>query len=226
MSAAIRTGDPAAAVDACPGWSLADLVRHTGQVHRWARVAVENGRAPERGEVEPPGDDENLAVWIVDGAQRLADSLEATDPAGATWHPFPVVQQNWVWARRQAIETMIHRWDAESAAGLDALIDPTLASEGIHEFVEMAYPRIIIREDVRPPDASLHLHCTDVDGEWLIWTDDGQYRMLPVHEKGDAAMRGPAADLLLAITGRIDRSRIDIVGDESAAAAWLDLPGL
>ena len=48
--------------------------------------------------------------------------------------------------------------------------------------------------------------------------------MLPVHDKGDAAIRGPAADIWLLLMGRLDRSKLDVVGDASAAAAWLDLP--
>ena len=78
--------------------------------------------------------------------------------------------------------------------------------------------------EVDPPASSLHVHCTDVDGEWLVWGDKGEYRMLPVHDKGDAAIRGPAANIWLLLMGRLDRSKLDVVGDASAAAAWLDLP--
>ena len=63
-----------------------------------------------------------------------------------------------------------------------------------------------------------------MSGEWLVWSDNGSYRMLPVHDKGDAALRGPAADIWLVLMGRLDRSEVDIVGDPAAADAWLDLP--
>ena len=86
-------------------------------------------------------------------------------------------------------------------------------------------PPRVASHSVDAPTASLHVHCTDTDGEWLIWGEAGAYRMLPIHDKGDAALRGPAADLLLVLMGRLDRSVVDIVGDPAAAAAWLDLPG-
>ncbi len=225
VSAVVRTRPLEAPVAACPGWDVKRLVTHLGDVHRWATYALTHGRAPDPDPgFEPPSDDE-LAVWIVDGAAGLTAAIEAGDPDAETWHPFPLEQRRWVWARRQAIETAIHRWDAEQAGGAAAPIDPRLATDGVHEYVEMGLPRVLRREQVGAPDASLHLHCTDVDGEWLLWGDGGDYRMLPIHDKGDAALRGTAADLLLVLMGRVDRSAIEVLGDPAAAAAWLDLPG-
>lgn len=75
------------------------------------------------------------------------------------------------------------------------------------------------------------MHCTDDDladgaGEWIMWNEDGEYRMATEHRTGDAALRGLAADLLLVLMGRVDRSSIVVVGDATAADVWLDLPGL
>ena len=180
--------------------------------------------APGRNDVADPGETD-LAVWIVDGAAALIDAIRASPPHADTWHPFPLEQKAWVWARRQAIETTVHRWDAETAAGRSATLDPHLAGDGIHEYLEMGLPRVLGRESLDAPTTSFHVHCTDTDGEWLIWGDAGGFRMLPIHDKGDAALRGPAAELLLVLMGRLDRSVVDIVGDPAAAAAWLDLPG-
>ena len=229
MSSVIRTADAAASVAACPGWDVERVVGHTGTVHRWATSALLHATPPGPGIDFGPPTDANLAVWIVDGAAALIDTLRSTNPEADTWHPFPLEQQAWVWARRQALETAMHRWDAQTAVGLDSLLDPHLSSEGIHEYLEMGLPRVVSRADVELPISSLHVHCTDVDGEWLIWSDGGIYRMLPVHDKGDAAIRGAAADIWLLLMGRLDRdgvdSSINIVGDAAAADAWLDLPG-
>lgn len=226
ISSVVRTADLAAPVAACPGWDLRHLVEHVGGVHRWATYAIVNGSQPPADGDVAPGPDDNLAVWIVDGATALIKALDESEPDGDTWHPFAALEQKvWVWARRQGLETAMHRWDAQTAAGLDASLDPELSSSGIGEYLEMALPRVLSRANVAPPAASLHVHCTDVDGEWLIWSDNGTYRMLPVHDKGDAALRGRAADLWLCLMGRLDRSELDIVGDAAAADAWLDLPG-
>ncbi|NND73865.1 MAG: maleylpyruvate isomerase family mycothiol-dependent enzyme [Ilumatobacter sp.] len=225
VSAVVRTASPDAPIPACPGWDVRRLVTHLGAVHRWATSALVHGRPPDSDAAAGPPADDELAVWIVDGAAALIDAVQAADPEADTWHPFPLEQRAWVWGRRQAIETAVHRWDAQHAVGDPSPIDAQLAGEGIHEYVEMGLPRVLQREQVGAPSTSLHVHCTDVDGEWLLWGDGGDYRMLPIHDKGDAALRGPAADLLLVLMGRLDRSVLDIVGDPAAAAAWLDLPG-
>lgn len=225
ISASVRTGALDAKVAACPEWDVRTLVEHVSFVHRWATLAIGSGAAPDASAVAKPAADDDLAVWIVDGAAALIAAIEATDPEADTWHPFPFDQKNWVWARRMAMETLVHRWDAETAVGRDASIDPTIASEAIHEYMEIGFPRVLGRPEIDPPSASLHVHCTDTDGEWLIWSDGGEYRMLPVHDKGDAAMRGTAEALLLVLTGRTDRNEIDIVGERAAADPWLDLPG-
>lgn len=239
MSSIIRTADNAAPVAACPEWDVGTVVTHTGNVHRWATHALQHGARPSADIEFGPSADDNIAVWIVDGATALIDTLRATDPGADTWHPFTLEQKAWVWGRRQALETAMHRWDAQTAVGRDALLDPALSSEGIHEYLEMGLPRVVARAGVELPSQSLHVHCTDVDGEWLIWSEGGTYRMLPVHDKGDAAIRGTAADIWLLLMGRLARpaserpaperpnpdSSIDIVGDPAAAEAWLGLPG-
>ena len=234
MAQAAAEGDLTAPVAACPGWDLRELVSHTGAVHRWATRAIDGGVAPATVEYSWPAPDaagHDLGAWLVDGAGTLIATLTARDPDEPTWHPFGLEQKVWVWARRQSQETMIHRWDAELAAHGESSLEPARAAEGIAEFFDLALPRVFVREAVALPSPSLHVHCTDDDlpdgaGEWIVWNENGEYRMATEHRKGDAALRGLAADLLLVLMGRADRSSIDVVGDAAAADAWLDLPGL
>jgi uncharacterized protein (TIGR03083 family) len=143
MSAAIRTGDSSTTIAACPDWDLSQLAEHTGWVHRWATDALINSRAPDRETDFGPSTDDDLAVWIVDGATALINAIRATKPDAPTWHPFSLEQQVWVWARRQALETAMHRWDAQTAIGVQAMLDPELSSEGIQEYFEMGLPRVL-----------------------------------------------------------------------------------
>ena len=229
MARTAREGDLNAPVDACPGWDLRELIAHTGAVHRWATTAIVGGEAPAAVEYAfppPAAPGAELGTWLLDGAGTLIASLETRQPEDPTWHPFGLEQQMWVWARRQAQETMIHRWDAEIAAFGASSLEPAAAVEGIAEFFDLALPRVFVRESVAVPASSLHVHCTDRDGEWIAWNDDGEYRLAAEHRKGDAAVRGSAADLLLVLMGRAGPSCIEIVGDPRAADAWLGLPGL
>ncbi|WP_040494498.1 maleylpyruvate isomerase family mycothiol-dependent enzyme [Ilumatobacter nonamiensis] len=228
----LETGDLTAPVDACPGWDLRKLGGHVGFIHRWATLAIEAAAVPDAGLIEEPSseaDADELGAWMRQGAEALTSILEATPPDEPTWHPFPFEQRAWVWSRRQMVETAIHRWDAEVAATGASDLDGRLAATAIAEYFELGLPRVLQRYEGELPSTSLHVHCTDDDlpdgsGEWIVWTENGEYRLAAEHRKGDAALRAPAADLLLVLMGRADRSALNIVGDPAAATAWLDLP--
>lgn len=223
----IRSGDLTAPVTACPGWDVRRLVVHLGTIHRWARHCVVHAASPASTKEFAPGD-RDLGEWFAEGAQEIATALREVDPDAPTWHPFPVARVARVWPRRQALETAVHRWDAQAAIGAPEPIEPDLASDGIDEYFELAIPRLIVREHVSVPATSFHVHCTDVPGEWLVWSADGDYRMKRAHEKGDAALRGPAEAILLRLWGR-DSTRADElspVGDQSALDAWLAFAGM
>lgn len=234
IASCAERGDLTSAVAACPEWDLRKLVVHIGFIHRWATHAIQSGAPAPAGDIGRPdseADGEELGAWMRLGAGILTDVLAATPLDADTWHPFPVEQKAWVWSRRMAMETMVHRWDAEVAASGSSDLDAEGAVTALAELFEMMLPRALKREGSQAPSASLHIHCTDTDlpegmGEWILWGEDGEYRMEAVHRKGDAAIRGLAEPLLLAIMGRTDSRDLDVIGDHGAVAAWLDLPGL
>ena len=183
FAAALERGPLDAPVEACPGWDLAQLAAHLGSVHRWAR----------RAGLVPAPDTTQRTVghrWVLCSgkARSLIEALASVDPDGPTWHPFPVAQVARIWPRRQAQETVVHRWDAEAAVGSPSPIDPELASDGIDEYFEIALPRLGVREHLELPAGSLHVHCTDVAGEWLVDCDGDELRVVREHAKGDAAL--------------------------------------
>ena len=68
----------------------------------------------------------------------------------------------------------------------------------------------------------MHLHCTDVDGEWLVVGEEGRAPVVTrEHAKGGCALRGSAADLLLALWRRVDLDQVDVVGDADLAARFV-----
>jgi len=73
---------------------------------------------------------------------------------------------------------------------------------------------------------SVHLHCTDTDGEWLITRLDADgIEFRREHAKGDVAVRGRADDLLLWLWRRAD-SGVEILGDASVAERFRAFPTL
>ena len=152
-------------------------------------------RSPTRRRLSPTG--------CVGGAPTLADVLRTIDLDGPTWHPFAVAKTGWVWPRRQAQETSVHRWDAEHAIGATTPIDPELASDGIDEYLDLMLRRCVTRERSTLPVGSLHLHCTDTDGEWLMSLDRRlELVHVPTPRRAAALLRGPAEALLLRLVGR------------------------
>lgn len=214
-----------APVPGCPGWSVADLVYHLGEVHHFWRTIVAEQRDTWEGYEQPerPTDAE-LIGWYRDGLRATITTLTAADPT----HP------NWTWStdktagfviRRMAHETAIHRWDAEAAAGLDTGVEPHLASDGIDEFLMWFADEAA--EGTPPAGGSVHLHCGDVPGEWtVVLNAEGTYDIERAHAKGDCALRGSASDLLLALWRRRPSSSIDVVGDTDVAARFLAYPAL
>jgi uncharacterized protein (TIGR03083 family) len=221
------TGDPGVAVPTCPDWDVAALIGHLGWVHRWATVAITTGEMPDRSSIGRPGPGlgvTELARWFGDGLDALCAALAAADPAAETWHPFPARRTVDFWFRRLAHETMIHRVDLELALGGVSPLDATVASDGIDEYLCVIVPMLVGSGRVTTPESTLHIHCTDVPGEWMIRPTDGAPVVSREHAKGDAALRGPAADVLLALWGRGDDS-VEIVGSRPAAEAWLAIGG-
>ncbi|MDJ0767674.1 MAG: maleylpyruvate isomerase family mycothiol-dependent enzyme [Ilumatobacter sp.] len=227
FAAVLDTADLGVDVPSCPGWTLSRLTEHTGQIHRWATFCVSEGRSPTADEAAAleTYDPAAAAAWFRAGAAALAELLRHVDLRSPAWHPWPTEQVAGFWPRRQAHETAVHRWDAQHAVGTETPLDPVLASDGIDEYFSAMIPRVVTKPGRELPAGSLHVHCTDVDGEWLVWSDRDGYHVVREHQKGDAALRGPAGQLLLRLMGRGDGDDLSPLGDEGVLAGWLAVQG-
>ncbi|MGH2702312.1 MAG: SCP2 sterol-binding domain-containing protein, partial [Actinomycetota bacterium] len=110
-------------------------------------------------------------------------------------------------------ETAVHRWDAQQATGNEKPIETELAADGIDEILYVFLPAKLDRH--KGSGETVHIHCTDVAGEWMVRLNDGGFEVTSGHGKGDAALRGPASDLLLTLWGRIPFERVELIGDET-----------
>jgi len=211
--AAAAEGRLDAAVPACPGWDVAELVWHTGEVHSFWATIVERGLLePDVAQAARPPD-AGVIEWYRGQLDRLERVLTEVDPSGPCWTWAGRRDVAWV-QRRMAQETAVHRCDAEVSP---APIEPTLAVDGVDEFLEFFV------EEVAGLDGMVHLHATDAEGEWLIRLADGGFAVERGHAKGDAAVRGTASDLLLLLWRRIglDAGSFEVFGDAGLAAAFV-----
>jgi uncharacterized protein (TIGR03083 family) len=211
-----------APVPSCPDWDVRALLVHLGGVHRWVtKIVREEAQARLPRDSTPAPDDDPIA-WLAAGADALLDVLKSTAPDVAVWNWAGAPEVASFWSRRMAHETAVHRWDAENAQGkAEPLGPPTLAADGLAEMVDTVLPRLAGARELSVR-GSLHLHCTDTPGEWLVNVTDGVVQASPEHGKGDVALRGPASDLWLAVTNRAPLDGIDVFGDQKLARDWMD----
>lgn len=208
--------DAQAPVLSCPGWDRADLLAHVGGVHAWVRAQLAAGTT-ERvrlSSVEGPPDGADLAAWFEVGAADLVAGLAAMDTA-ATWPTWAGPQPGTFYPRRMAQETAVHHWDAEPHP-----LDPVLAADGVDEHLELFAP-LIPGERFDGVHGTLHLHATDVDGEWLVHLAPDGIGFEHGHAKGDVALRGTAGDLLLWAWNRVPvDDRFEVFGDDVLLRTW------
>ena len=219
LAAAARNGPLEAAVPSCPEWDLGALVVHTGRVQRWATVAIRGRGEPAGRFPKPPEDPAEVADWFEAGLTDLVAALRAEPDEAPAWN-FAGVEPATVafWRRRMAQEAAVHRWDAEVAIGAPAAIDPELATDGIDELMAFfAARRLAQIEGGVDLGGTVHVHCTDVPGEWTFTVRGTAFEVTAGHAKGDVALRGPAGELLLVLWGR--RSLEDATSGASAAPA-------
>ena len=194
-------------VRSCPGWSLADLARHLGGIHRWARHAILHGPSDEP---EGPADDSAVRGWYEQGLEDLLRTLRSCDGELPCWtfaDP-PMVR---FWMRRQAHETTLHRWDAASSLGRAVTIPEPLAEDGIDEVLTMFLPRQVRLNRLPPGPELVELVC-DSGRRLTLATTGADTLRAP-----DATVSGTAESLLLLLWRRIALTdpRLEVTGTRS-----------
>ena len=142
--------------------------------------------------------------------------MRTVDPATPVWTFSRSDRTATFWHRRMAHETVVHRVDAEQATGAVGPLDPALVLDGIAESLEV-FVSLMARRENDPATATVHLHATDVEGEWLVTLGGNTVAVEHGHAKGDAAVRGTAADLYLWLWGRNDGAGLEVFGDPAMA---------
>ncbi len=218
--------DPQRIVPSCPGWDVVRLAGHVGRVHRMAAQVVQKQLAapPAKGDIESvPDDPHRMDAYLLRGLARLLETLRAAPKGSPAWNMTGHNQNAAFWPRRMAFETAVHRADAELAMGTPVTpLAAPLAVDGVDEFLALMPGRVLGNQPNANLGGTLHLHATDADGEWMISLQDGELRVEHSHGKGDAAVRGTASDLLLAVWNRLPLSgdRFERFGSPQVISAF------
>jgi len=226
LSYVAAAADLDADVPSCPGWTMRDLVRHVGGIHRWAtryvgeaRVEVIDEDLDELVGGWPP--DQELLAWFAKGHRKLVATL-AGAPAELECFTFleapsPLA----MWARRQAHETSIHRLDAELACAATTGFAAELAVDGIDELLTA-----FITRPGRGPRAdlptSLAVMPTDDGARWIVRFDADGCRTERVAADADATVSGSASDLYMWVWNRPSIGEVVATGNASVLESWRD----
>ena len=217
-------------ISTCPGWNMRDLVRHLSEIHLWAAAHVARRTTkmwiddlselsaswPDLAVFWP--DDDELVDFYLETNANLVHQLESApaDVEAMTFLPAPTPLA--MWARRQAHEISIHRFDAEDAVGGWSGFDPALASDGIDELLMAFAPRATsLPLDVT---RTMVVHATDTENRWHVTIGPDGIDALRGDGPADLILTGRAADLYLAVWNRGDGSAIEASGDLGFLEAW------
>jgi uncharacterized protein (TIGR03083 family) len=207
--AVVRAADLTAPVPPCPKWTVWDLVGHLGVVYHWQRTHFIRGETsePVHERISAPAG-EAVFDWFADQHRQVVASLAELDPDTPAWNWSVRPETAAFWHRRLAQETAVHRWDAQSAAGLPQPVEPALAADGVAEVLEVFLPG---GRRKGPADAEgvARLVATDTGDEWTVRVRGTKVSLLDTGTVLDAgpgaqaAATGTASDLLLALWGRV-----------------------
>ena len=219
LARAAEAGPLDAPVPGCPGWDVEALLRHMGDVHRWAATIVSE-RIPERmqRDFEGPDDPDALLVWYLEGCVTLVDALEAASPDESFWFWGPAPNALAFWARRQANETAIHRCDAESAHGPITPLTTVDALDALDEWVALSTRR------AKAPEGEgriLRLAPVDARVTWSVILGE-HVEVTSDRGRGHCELRGSASDLYLWSMNRRGIDGLTVTGDESLLQVWTD----
>jgi uncharacterized protein (TIGR03083 family) len=224
----LADGDLTVPVPTCPGWTMADLVDHMAGTYWWFRAWASLDGAGDRvrfrdAPVRPV--EVSPADWLATQATETRTFFESADPDRPAPTFFGPRTVGW-WIRRAVLELAVHLTDAQCARGLAVLPPPVaVAIAGIDESLRDFLPAQV-RSAPGGLAGTIHLHCTDAEGEWLVRLTTGAgggtvAEVTAEHAKGDVAARGTAGDLYLTLWGRPGLDRLEVFGDRDLLDRFL-----
>jgi len=204
-------------VPGCPEWTVGDLTFHLGCVHRFHTAHITRGvTTPPEERVQPDVTDGELLAWFDEGVDELLITLRTVEPASPAW--------NWAqhtpqvasfWSRRMALETAVHRWDAESAHANASGFDVDVAVDGVDELLTVMGPS---QPEEASPTGVAVVRATDADAAWAVRLAPSSFEVLTdIPAESDATLEGTSSALLLALWGRIPVTDLTVTGDRALA---------
>ena len=222
--------DRRAAVPWSDRWTVATVARHVATTHHVVAQVV-GGRPGADfglfGELQTPTKDSPEFVdWFRSGTASLLGQLSNVPVDDECWSWFEPGRRVGWWARRMALEAVVHRSDTDAAQGLDFSVAPEVAADGIDEYLDVFVAASRAAHD-SPAGPIISFECSDRSDQW--WLDlSGRGERAVSREPLDASVWicGPAEQLLLVVWGRLpasDAPGVEVSGDVAVLDRWSEL---
>lgn len=206
-------------VPSCPGWTVDSLLLHVATVYLHKIEVLRLGARPEPW---PPNLDDRETLELYDETRgAIVEALQQAGTELPTWTFSPTDETSAFWYRRMALETVVHRVDAELAHDVVTPVDRDLALDGIDEILTLMLggPWWEEGDTEHPVDATIRI---TADGRsWTIRLDATSVTVTPNADGDvDAEVFGDPGDLFLWLWGRHDLSMEQSAGDDDAVRAF------
>ena len=174
----------------------------------------------------PPKDSPEFVDWFRSGTASLLEQLSSAPADDECWSWFQPGRRVGWWARRMALEAVVHRSDADAAQGKELSVASDVAADGIDEYLDVFVAASRAAHGA-PAGPTMSFECTDRSERW--WLDlSGPGERTVSRESRDASVRicGPADQLLLIIWGRVpasDATGVEVFDDVGGLDRWSEL---
>lgn len=233
-----QAGDLGLRADApcCSGWTVGDVVAHTGVVHRH-KLRIIRDRLTENPQPDEAPED-GLVTWYRQGLELLVEVLANTDPQTPAFTWWAADQTVGFWYRRMAQETLVHRVDAEQGHGRISPVAPELAADGIDEVLTKYVGGWLDHGEFVPTGGTIRISPSDHHEAWDLrfgtftgtslmtgkhLVDLPMFEVVEATDVADTTISGKAADLDFWLWGRSSIDRLELVGDPILATRLREL---
>jgi uncharacterized protein (TIGR03083 family) len=211
-------------------WTVGTVARHVAGTHHVVAEIVRGRPEADFGLFatleSPEKDAPEFVDWFRSGTNSLVEQLSSASADEVCWSWYVAGGQVGWWARRMALEAVVHRADVDAAGRKTFAVAAEIAADGIDEYLDVfvAASRAAAQSPAGP---TISFECSDrSDRWWLDLSEPGGRLVGRERLAASLHLRGTARDLLQAIWGRIpmsDAGGVEVSGNVAELERWAEL---
>ena len=210
-------------VPECPGLTSGETARHLGSIYRMLSLWLAHETKPQVWQ-RKPAPRQSVSDFLLEGAKSLSAQLRAhrAEDECETWYPSQSDYR--FWARRMMHETIVHRGDVQSAAGVAlSEVDSDIAVDGVDEVLSLWFEHRLHQLGLTGHRrSSVLLTTTGAHSySWLTRIDRSAVTVTTVDlVESDAVVLAEPVQLYRWLWGRVPtrQPHVEVRGDDDAIA--------